>query len=92
MIYKDYDNSAPAAEPEPFNEAQSDVLSRVIAMERDCERDERDKAIAPLKQEIAEPTPAMRSISFKCCSKATDFDLGPVVQHEPPRAGDRTGQ
>jgi outer membrane immunogenic protein len=27
----------------------------------------------------------MRSISFKCCSKATDSDLGPVVQHEPPK-------
>src|SRR6266700_5037879 len=29
----------------------------------------------------------MRPIWFNCCSKATDSDLGPVVQHERPRAG-----
>jgi hypothetical protein len=36
---------------------------------------------------IRREQPAMRSISFKCCSKATDSDLGPVVQHEPPEPG-----
>src|SRR5262245_49712840 len=50
LIYKDYDNSAlataPAAEQEPFDEGQVDVLGRVIALERRYQRDERAKELA----------------------------------------------
>jgi len=48
------DATPPAAEPEPFNEAQSDVLAHIIAIQQDRECNDREKAIAPLKIEIAE--------------------------------------
>ena len=48
------DARPPAPEPEPFTEYQSDVLVQVIVELRKEWRDERDKAIAPLKAEIAD--------------------------------------
>jgi len=50
LLYKDYDGNAPAPAPQPdaapFDEAQSDVLARVIAMVQDSEEAEREKALA----------------------------------------------
>ena len=58
LVYKDSDNNtlepAPYAEPEPFDSEQIDALAHVIAMEQDYEHAEREKALGPLKQEIAE--------------------------------------
>jgi len=53
-VIEDATPPAPVPEPEPFDEVQLDVLARVIAMEQDHEHEEREKAIAPLKTEIAE--------------------------------------
>jgi hypothetical protein len=58
LIFKDYDNNAlqpaPQPESEPFDAAQREVLAHVVAQQQDHEYAEREKALAPLKQEIAE--------------------------------------
>jgi hypothetical protein len=78
-VLEDATPPAPEPEPEPFDEAQSDVLARVIAMVQDREHDEREKAIAPLKIEIAElrgqVSALLMLVRQKECKSANVIDL-----------------
>jgi len=95
IIYKDFDNSAQAAlpvpEPEPFDEAQSEVLARVVAMLQDGEQAEREKALAPLKQEAAELHRQLAELRGQVSTLTTLFGQERPSKSIFPKSGDSSG-